>query len=47
MMQPHRHYVSGLAWLSTSGTAGNLVTCSYDGSILMLDVEAARHLLVR
>ena len=36
--KPHAHYVSGLKW--TSEGASRLLTCSYDGSIRVLDPEA-------
>lgn len=34
--QPHYQYVSGLSWAADTG---GLYTCSYDGSIRLLDVE--------
>lgn len=47
MMAPHHSYISGLAWLRTDPCAISVVTCSYDGAILSLDVEAAQHRVVR
>jgi hypothetical protein len=35
MASPHSQYVSGLAWAGT-----RLLTCSYDGGVRCLDVEA-------
>ena len=41
LLHPHQQYVSGLAWLTAGSAGSNLVTSSYDGSVLLCDVDKA------
>lgn len=44
---PHRSYVSGICWLpGRAAAAPQLLSCSYDGSLLLLDVATATSMLV-
>jgi hypothetical protein len=47
IMHAHRQFVSGLAWMSSQTSADSVISCSYDGSILLLDAASARHHVVR
>ena len=47
MCKPHGQYVSGLHWMYGTPTAcPHLLTCSYDGSVVLLDVKEGKFILI-
>lgn len=46
LFKPHAQYVSGLQWMNSGTAPASLLTSSYDGSVVLMDVEAEQFRLV-
>jgi WD40 repeat protein len=46
LLHPHEQYISGMEWLHTGSNACQLITSSYDGSVLLLDAVTEKFLVL-